>query len=326
MWQSTVSMGVEVVPPRRPGSIRRTTSHDCTRPAGLDGAVAVVARGRDLLTGADGVATTVEEAEVHAEIDFVDGRILHIDAGLEPLVGTGAFSGFRRAAVELLPAAGGVLHQLVDDLPIAVMLSGRVPRQAGIPLGRPGRTPPIDLCAGWVEAGTLVRGFTELGPPLHLGPEVPPLGRDDDPLAWHGLDALPPRSTGRRRRMDVWADGDVVHVDAWFRDGHCHTDGVERVVHEYGVRADLDATGRVVACEATPGTLPGPECLGAVASAGRLVGGPLDGLRAWVTEALVGPTTCTHLNDALRALEGVRPLIEALDGQHLIARTMEERR
>jgi hypothetical protein len=80
--------------------------------------------------------------------------------------------------------------------------------------------------------------------------------------------------------------------------------GVETVLHEYTVHAELDcATGRFLSCTADAGVLPWPECPAAAASAARLVGAPADSLRSWVRETFVGITTCTHLNDTLRALE-----------------------
>jgi hypothetical protein len=58
--------------------------------------------------------------------------------------------------------------------------------------------------------------------------------------------------------------------------------------------------------------LPWFECPQAAASAARLTGRPLAGLRPAVRAEFLGPTTCTHLNDTLRALEDVAALINAL--------------
>ena len=59
---------------------------------------------------------------------------------------------------------------------------------------------------------------------------------------------------------------------------------------------------------ANPRVLPWFECPEAAGSARRLVGDSLDGLRAHVRAEFVGASTCTHLNDALRALEDVPAL------------------
>ena len=63
--------------------------------------------------------------------------------------------------------------------------------------------------------------------------------------------------------------------------------------------------------EATPRVLPWFECPEAAASAGRLAGRSLDSLRAGVRAEFLGATTCTHLNDMLRALADVEILARA---------------
>ena len=65
-------------------------------------------------------------------------------------------------------------------------------------------------------------------------------------------------------------------------------------------------------CAATYGALPWPECPGATASAGRLAGTPVAGLRRRVRQEFLGVGTCTHLNDTLRALADVGSLIAVL--------------
>jgi hypothetical protein len=58
--------------------------------------------------------------------------------------------------------------------------------------------------------------------------------------------------------------------------------------------------------------LPWPECPGAAASAGELVGRTVPDVRAYVRANLRGISTCTHLNDLLCSLADVAPLIRAL--------------
>jgi hypothetical protein len=60
--------------------------------------------------------------------------------------------------------------------------------------------------------------------------------------------------------------------------------------------------------------LPYPECPEAAASARRVVGMTTTGLRARTRAEFVGASTCTHLNDVLRALEDVEFLARAIDG------------
>jgi hypothetical protein len=126
----------------------------------------------------------------------------------------------------------------------------------------------------------------------------------------------------RRRRIDVWLDTEadgtqVARVESFFRDSYfpasSDAGSAERVIHEYSVRAVV-ATGTESfrSCAAEYGALPWPECPGATASAGRLAGTPVAGLRRRVREEFLGVGTCTHLNDTLRALADVGPLITIL--------------
>jgi hypothetical protein len=58
--------------------------------------------------------------------------------------------------------------------------------------------------------------------------------------------------------------------------------------------------------------LPWGECPQAVGSSERLVGWKVDDLRPEARTELVGPSTCTHLNDVLRGLEDVHWLADLL--------------
>jgi hypothetical protein len=73
------------------------------------------------------------------------------------------------------------------------------------------------------------------------------------------------------------------------------------------------AAGVVLSCVATPHVLPWLECPVAAASATRLAGVPLAGLRGHVRQTFGGTSTCTHLNDTLRSLEDVSTLLPLLD-------------
>lgn len=233
-------------PPRRPVSVRRTTTHDCTRPDGLRGPVSILARGRDLLTPESDTAEVLATARLDAQADFGTATIEWITAqpphpGLAALGGARAFSGFRARVDEAMPNenhSGSVRYQLLDDLPTALMLSGRALRVAGAGLNMTSPSKlPIDICAGWVTGGTLLAGMTDLGPPLTIGPLAPSLESDSDILAWHAFDPLPPYGTRRQRRLDVWQDTGAVQVECFFRDNFADADAVETVVHEYTLHA-----------------------------------------------------------------------------------------
>ena len=91
-------------------------------------------------------------------------------------------------------------------------------------------------------------------------------------------------------------------------------DGEETVVHEYSLEGTVDASrGRMVALAARAHVLPWMECPGALASAGRLVGMPFDGLRSTVRRDFTGTSTCTHLNDMLRSLSDVGALVDEIE-------------
>ena len=346
-------------PPRQPRSVRRTTTHDSLRPDGMNGPVTLIAQGRDLYTAADGTATVLATARVDAIASSPENVLQALavnpaDDRLLALAGRRASSGFRRAVDELLPGEadlGTVRYQLLDDMPIALRISGYAvlagwhaagmatggtepPRRRGVAQGGPGGArQQVDMCSGWVSDGVMVSGIAEGIPPYFEGPAVPDIAGPDtgdrDIDGWHADGRLPPGGMRRRRRIDVWLDTDadgmpVARVESFFRDSYFPWDSdagpdgpgrgdTERVIHEYSVRAVV-ATGTESfrSCAATYGALPWPECPGATASAGRLAGTPVAGLRRRVREEFLGVGTCTHLNDTLRALADVGPLIAIL--------------
>src|SRR5689334_10352869 len=87
-------------PARRSGSIRRTTTHDTTRPEGFAGPLMVRAVGRDVVTAENGDAIVIDAAWLEAAVQHSNGTIVSIEAnpthaGLRELVGMGATAGFR---------------------------------------------------------------------------------------------------------------------------------------------------------------------------------------------------------------------------------------
>lgn len=322
-------------PVRRPGSIRRTTTVDSTRPEGLERPLVQLGLARDLATTADGHAVVLAEAEMRVRTKWTgEGAIvesLTLDPDvpdLDALVGRRAGGGFR-AAIDASGGAerGSLAYLLLDEIPGATLVSGfamAVAAERGafdmtaIRVGTKSqpRLQVPDLCAGWQAGGTLLANLVDDRPPMLMGPTaLPVVTTDDDPDAWHHIERLPGDSMRRARRIDVWRD-DVIHVDVFFRDSHMDPDGEETVVHEYTLEAAVDpVTMTFVMCTATPRVLPWRECPEAIGSAGRLVGLPVLGLRPEVRTRLVGPSTCTHLNDVLRGLEDVDWLTRELDAR-----------
>jgi hypothetical protein len=305
--------------PRRVGSVRRTTSID--QRFGGPGPHHVVAGGRDVRTGPDGGAEVVDRACFEATIE-TDGTVSAIQADppeprLAGLVGGHVSRGLRRRIDELLPehrTRHSVLHQLLDDLPMANLISGygssREQPEFQLPPGSADRL--TDLCAGWVGGGTMLGTLEDTGVfPLPIGPPAPDLSPPGDPDAWHELPPMAPRSVRRRRRLDL-IPGQPQVVDVHFRDSHLGVDAVEDVLHEYTLVATLDGGLTILGCDASVRVLPWPECPNALGSAARVVGQPVSALRDLISTRFTGTSTCTHLNDVLRSLAGVTTLAEAL--------------
>jgi hypothetical protein len=303
-------------PPRARGSVRRTTSVDMLRPDVLTGLRRFVARARDVATDVDGAAGLSDTVEVVAVING-DHELVELHSsrhhdGLTPLLGRKVGAGFRAAVDAAMPdeqESRSLLHLLLDDLPVAALISAYADMYLDAPmphlLGE-----KVDVCSGWRADGLMMTSIRERGKmPIPIGPPAPVLDTDD-PYAWHALDRLPLFGMRRRRRLDL-RGGEPLEADAMFRDTYVQADGTETVLHEYGLWAALDPlTLRIKALEATPRVLPWDECPMAAASASRLVGAPVADVRQRVRQSFSGTSTCTHLNDLLRSLESLVALRE----------------
>jgi len=306
-------------PPRPPGSVRRTTTIDQRR-GGPGEPQEIVASGRDLLTRVDGTAEVVDAVTVRARVEPL-GIVTAIQAeppvpGLGALIGGHVSKGLRGRVDDALPAErdrATVLHQLLDDFPMAALLSsyGTTREMEDWNIPKETAAGMADLCAGWAGEGTMLDALERTGIfPIPLGPPAPDLLSPEDPLAWHELEPMVPRSIRRRRRLDL-LPGEPRTMDVHFRDSHLGADGLEDVLHEYTLAVDLDDALIVLRSEATVRVLPWPECPGAVGSAGRIVGHPVAALRLLVGSEFKGTSTCTHLNDVLRSLAGATALARA---------------
>jgi hypothetical protein len=323
-------------PARRPGSVRRTTTITSVRPDGIQGPLLQTGYGRDLVTATDGDAHTAAESETHLVVDYTQGMVVRELSvappvgGAEDFVGARAGGGFRKVLDLQTDAERGSLpYLLLDDVPGATLVSGMamtIAADEGVAdLGawrdRVNKTEirlqQADICAGWQAGGTLLANLEDGRPPVLLGPPAPDIVDPDDPLGWIPLEPMPAYSTRRVRRLDVWRGDDpadrAVHADVFFRDTCTDGDARETVVHEYTVDATVDPDTMVItACLAEARVLPWTECPQAVGSADRLVGWQIDNLRPEARTQLVGPSTCTHLNDVLRGLEDLHWLTDLL--------------
>jgi hypothetical protein len=330
-------------PRRRPRSVRRTTSIDMRFPDGLAGDVLLSGRGRDLATDDRGMSQVVDVAEFEAIIDFAHGqRVTAVSTsppieGIDALIGRGAGGGYRKYLNEVVAdhdLGGSLQFQLLDDLSGASLVSGYAPQLAlahradGDPEEEIAESVDAtqimlamgDVCAGWRSGGTIMTSVESVGrPPMLQGPVAPALDDLGDEDAWHDVaHAMEPNGMRRIRRIDVThAEPDApLVVDSMFRDTHMDRTGAVTIVHEYHLAAMVDPdTFAVLSIEATPRVLPYHECPEAAASARRVIGATTTGLRARTRSEFVGASTCTHLNDVLRALEDVEFLARVVDAE-----------
>ena len=219
---------------------------------------------------------------------------------------------------KLLPdevARAGLLNLLLDDWVGAALVSGYSTQHVAITLGIEEKLPAgtadhmAGICAGFAEDASLVPYAKRNGtiPSVH-GPVAPPL----DAEGIHTVEPLRPHCMRRFRRLDLSPAGEF---DAHFRDSHVDGDGVETIVHEYTVEGSIDAWTRTVATvEANVRVLPWQECPGAIGSATRIEGMTLSQIRDRVRAEFVGISTCTHLNDTLRAISDLDALLDLRAG------------
>ncbi len=241
------------------------------------------------------------------------------DERLARLVGNRVGPGFRSTVGEMLPdevRRAGLLHLLLDDWVGAGLVSGYAVQHRAITLGIEEKLPPgtadhmAGICAGFAEDASLV-GYArrhDTIPSVH-GPVAPPIDADD---GMHAVEPLRAHGMRRYRRLDLRPVDDVSALfDAHFRDSHLDGDGVETIVHEYTVTGSVDTSTRTItSVTAEVRVLPWQECPGAIGSAARVRGMTLPELRARVRGEFVGTSTCTHLNDTLRAIGDLDALLD----------------
>lgn len=320
-----------VAPPRRPRSIRRTTSIDSIWPEGPVAPWLMEGRARDIVTPeSSGAATVVAEAGYDMRIS-PRREILALNAWpdddrIVQLIGVRA-GGESRSQIKAIlgDLAGTPLYQILDDFAgsslvarwiwsqwqddwQAVVATAEIDKSHG----RNGNMK--DVCTGFAEGsaalnpdGITGQNFTD---PAHVGPLPDP----DDSESWHAMPEQEGPAMRRARRIDAWRDGGLVIVDAGFQDSGTSPTGGRRGVHEYRVHAEIDAaTDTLLTLQALPLILPFAECPGASVKAARMVGRNVGEFRSAVLDILPGTLGCTHLNDVLRSLADVPAMIRQLD-------------
>jgi hypothetical protein len=309
---------IALTPPRPARSVRRTSNIDMT-PVG-DG-LRLTGAARDLRTGDRGsrvIGSATVDAVVGATRTLVSVDTTPRDAHVATLPGRVVGPGFRAALDETVPDqrdAATPLYLLLDDLPVAALISGYAMLYSGEMSDHPPDAALLkeDICSGWRSSGTMMVALRTSGQlPIPVGPVANRLEPADDPDAWHDIAPLGPLAMRRRRLVEVAAGDDIddaLRVYAMFRDTHVDGDGNETVLHEYSLHARVDPVRLMfTACEARPQVLPWVECPDAASSAGRLVGHHVSEVRTLVGRGFRGTTTCTHLNDLLRSLSDVGAL------------------
>jgi Protein of unknown function (DUF2889) len=317
-------------PARRRGSIRRTAHINMVWPAGFGTALELRGRARDLLTSPNGEPRVVSEAEMVIQVG--DQRTIETVSvvpdrvGVQALVGARGGERFRSAIDSALPGereSATPLYFLLDDVAGATLIAGFAWSQtralmppAGVrdEQARRTRRDGRIICSGLRPGGYYEISRERGGDRLpHFLRAAGPLEEPSDPWAWHPIEAAPAVCMRRRRRIDAWLSGRDIEVDLHFRDSLWDPDHTELAVHEYTVRATLEADTHVLtAITATPRVLPFPECPWAAPHASELIGQRVGGFRTRVQDTLDELRCCTHLNDALRGLAEVPVLAEAL--------------
>ncbi|WP_063009588.1 DUF2889 domain-containing protein [Nocardia nova] len=316
----------EATPPRRPGSVRRTSSIDMHWPAGPGTQLRLIGRARDLLTPSDrGDPLVLREDSMRVGVNAATRTIEEIEAtparaNLTQLIGARGGGNSRAVLAEAMAdeaAAGTPLYLLLDDIAGASLIAGFaysrwIDRDLLI---REISAGPVrnmtGICTGFQPgSGALMPdGSSKWN---HQVQPVRPLPRPEDPVGWHALEEFTEMAMRRARRIDVHA-GDVITIDSMFQDSSTVPSGGRVAVHEYRLTATADpTTGQLLTIDADPRVLPYDECPLASRNVGKIIGTPLSELRTVVLEKLPGTEGCTHLNDAMRALAEVPTLVHAL--------------
>lgn len=316
----------EATPPRRPGSVRRTSTIDMQWPGGPGTQLRLLGRARDLLTPADGSDPVVlREDSMRAGVDSTTRTIEEIEAfpgrpNVQKMVGARGGGSSRSILAEVLAdeaEAGTPLYLLLDDIAGASLIAGFaysqwVDRDLLIKAASAGPVRSMEgICTGFQPgSGALMPdGSSKWNHQVQL---VEPLPRVDDPIGWHAYEEVTGIAMRRARRIDVHID-DTITIDSMFQDSATRPTGDRVAVHEYRLTATADrTTGELLTIDADPRVLPYDECPLASLNVGKILGTPLPELRSVVLEKFSKTEGCTHLNDAMRALAEVPALIRAL--------------
>lgn len=314
--------------PRRPWSIRRTSSIDTAWPDGPNSAMHMTGRARDLLTPGIGASPSVLAEDGFVAVVNSQREIVSLDtlperpAAVE-LIGARAGSQLRSAIEQSLGdelVRGTPLHLLLDDIAGASLVanwgvqqwSSDSPLSSDDPAEMDRLTARMmGVCMGFSPESWVYTGGPEGRASHHH--KVPALDAGPDALAWHALPAQQGPAARRARRIDVWLEDGLICADTHFQDSAPLPDGTRLAVHEYLVSVTIDpASMTVSSATADPRILPFSYCPVASLGIDRLIGMSVGSLRKTVIEEFARTRGCTHLNDTMRSLAEVPQLSAAL--------------
>ena len=317
-------------PTRRAGSVRRTSTIDTVWPDGMEANRQVIGRSRDLFTPRDGSQPVVLAEDVLLATVAPDREIVAMQTqppreAVQALVGAQGGTGSRGRVVAAVPdevAAGTPLYLLLDDLSGATLVGSVAFRFWESQEAQDERMRQMKKMVGVRVMEGICAGFQPGSSALNpdgtnntMGDTKPveQISNADDPWAWHELTDPHEPSHRRSRRIDLWLEDGLVHIETFFQDSYMTPDGHREAIHEYVVSATADpVTGEVGTISADPRVLPHYECPLATVAVSRMVGQPLREFRSSVNEKLPGIDGCTHMNDTLRSLAEVPVLVPHL--------------
>ena len=324
-------------PPRRPGSLRRTSTIDTNWPDGLGQPMRMRGHARDLLTPAGGAPPRLLAEDRTDILASARREVIAIATSrrtdeAQQFVGARGGGHLRGEISRLLPdekRQGTPMHLLLDDFSGASLVAGwawsrwnpnwmdrmrasQPPPAPDAPAGGgPGRNGKMEgVCSGFRSGSSALRPDGTSNPGAQSSAVVPPLPHPDDPIGWHPLGRQEGVGMRRARRLDLWEEAGLVWIDIGFQDSATSPDGGDRIaVHEYQVSATADPeTFELLSIKADPRVLPYGECPAASPNAERMLGATLADFRLEVLGRLPGVLGCTHLNDVLRSMADVPEL------------------
>ncbi len=314
--------GAGHAPPRRPLSVRRTTSIDAEWPEGPGHDFVMTGIARDIHTGSAGEPARIVDAATFRMTVSPLRQILAIEAApdhprLVDMIGVRAGGASRDALhARLGDLRGTPLYQLIDDYAGASLVAGWALTRWMKPgdAFKGGTRNMESVCTGFSPGSQAMDESGHGRFDNQSAARVLPLSNPEDPDGFHAMPEMAGKRFRRARRIDLWREEGLIRFDAGFQDTGATPDGEREAIHEYRVYGEVDpVTDQLVSMQALPLVLPYAECPGAAVKAGRMIGQPVTAFREAVPEVLRSTMGCTHLNDVLRALSDIPALASHLE-------------